>query len=51
MAPLSTEECKRPKQRGREVMGLADFTDIDIAAIKKVKPSVAASAFDHETKA
>jgi hypothetical protein len=29
-------------------MGLADFTDADIAAIKKVKPSKAASAFDHE---
>ncbi len=48
MMPLSTEENKPLKRRDREVMTLADFTDADIVAIEKVKPSAAASAFDHE---
>ncbi|MDO8353666.1 MAG: type II toxin-antitoxin system prevent-host-death family antitoxin [Aestuariivirga sp.] len=48
MVLLSTEEYNRLKRRDREVMTLADFTDADIAAIKKVKPSTAASAFDRE---
>ncbi|MBZ0262961.1 MAG: type II toxin-antitoxin system Phd/YefM family antitoxin [Hyphomicrobiales bacterium] len=48
MVLLSTEEYNRLKRRDREVMGLADFSETDIAAIKKVKPSAAASAFDHE---
>lgn len=51
MSPPSIEEYKRPKQRDREVMALADFTDADIAAIKKVKPSATSSAFDHEINA
>jgi PHD/YefM family antitoxin component YafN of YafNO toxin-antitoxin module len=50
MVLLSTEEYNRLKRRDREVMTLADFTDADIAALKKVKPSTAASAFDHETE-
>ena len=48
MVLLSTEEYNRLKRRDREVMSLADFTDADIAAIKNVKPSAAATAFDHE---
>ncbi|MEQ1521331.1 MAG: type II toxin-antitoxin system Phd/YefM family antitoxin [Aestuariivirga sp.] len=48
MVLLSTEEYNRLKRRDREVMSLADFTDADIAAIKTVKPSAAATAFDHE---
>ena len=48
MVPLSTEENKSLKRLDREVMTLADFTDADIAAIENVKPSAAASAFDHE---
>jgi hypothetical protein len=48
MVPLSIEECNRLKRRDREVLTLADFTDADIAAIEKVKPSTATSAFDHE---
>lgn len=48
MVLLSTEEYNRLKRRDREVMTLADFTDADIAAIKKVKPSTAAADFDHE---
>ena len=48
MVLLSTEEYNRLKRRDREVMSLADFTKADIAAIKKVKPSKATTAFDHE---
>jgi hypothetical protein len=48
MVLLSSEEYNRLKRRDREVMTLADFTDADIAAIKKVKPSAAATTFDHE---
>ena len=48
MVLLSTEEYNRLKRRDREVMTLADFSDADIAAIKNVKPSTAATAFDHE---
>jgi hypothetical protein len=48
MVLLSTEEYNRLKRRDREVMGLADFNDADIAAIKDVKPSADATAFDHE---
>ncbi len=48
MVLLSTEEYNRLKRRDREVMSLADFTDDDIAAIKNIKPSEAAAAFDRE---
>jgi hypothetical protein len=48
MVPLSTEENKLPKRRDREVMTLEDFTDADIAAIENIKPTAAASTFDHE---
>jgi PHD/YefM family antitoxin component YafN of YafNO toxin-antitoxin module len=48
MVLLSTEEYNRLKRRDREVMGLADFSDADIAAIRKVESSETASAFDHE---
>jgi PHD/YefM family antitoxin component YafN of YafNO toxin-antitoxin module len=48
MVLLSTEEYSRLKRRDREVLSLTDFTDGDIAAIKKAKPTVAATAFNHE---
>jgi len=34
---ISVEEYRRLKRRDRQVMGLGDFTDDDIAAIKKAK--------------
>ena len=45
---MSVEEYHRLKRRDREVMGLEDFTEADIEALRRVQPSVAASAFDHE---
>ena len=50
MVLLSAEEYNRLKRRDRQVMNLADFTDADIAAIKNVKPSAAATAFDREVE-
>ncbi len=50
MVLLSTEEYNRLMRRDRQVMGLADFTEADIAAIRNVKPSAAATAFDHEVE-
>jgi prevent-host-death family protein len=45
---LSAEEFKRLKRRDREVLGLADFTDADLAAIRSAEPPLEAAAFDHE---
>jgi prevent-host-death family protein len=44
---LAAEEFKRLMRRDRQVMGLEDFKEADLAALRKVQPS-AASAFDHE---
>ena len=48
MVLMSTEEYHRLKRRDRLVMTLADFTEDDIEAIKKVQPSTEAAAFNHE---
>jgi len=45
---MSAEEYRRLKRRDRQVMGLEDFTDADVAALRNVQPSVAAGAFDNE---
>jgi prevent-host-death family protein len=45
---ISVEEYRRLKRRDRQVMGLTDFTDADIAAIKAAKPPTEASQFDDE---
>jgi prevent-host-death family protein len=45
---LSADEFKRLKRRDRRVMGLEDFTEADLAALRKVQPSAEAAAFDHE---
>jgi PHD/YefM family antitoxin component YafN of YafNO toxin-antitoxin module len=34
--------------RERLVMGLEDFTEADLEALRKVRPSKAAEAFNHE---
>jgi hypothetical protein len=48
MVLLSTEEYNRLKRRDRQVIGLGEFTDDDLNAIGSVKPSAAASAYNHE---
>jgi prevent-host-death family protein len=48
MVLLSADEYLRLKKRDRQVLGLGDFTDTDIEAIKAVKPSKVAAAFNHE---
>jgi len=45
---MSVEEYRRLKRRDRRVMGLEDFTAADLDALRKVAPSTAAAAFDHE---
>ncbi len=48
---ISTEEYQRLKRRDREVLGLADFTDDDIAAIEASRAPESAKTFDDEMKA
>lgn len=45
---LLTEEYRRLKRRDREVLGVQDFTDADIAALEASRPPEEAKAFDHE---
>ena len=47
---ISAEEYQRLKRRDREVLGLDDFTDADIAAVERSQAPAAAAAFDHELK-
>jgi hypothetical protein len=42
------EEYRRLKRRDRQMMGLEDFTESDLEALRKVHPSLAAAALDHE---
>lgn len=45
---LSADEYHRLKKRDRQVLGLEDFTEADLAAIRTAEPPVEAAAFDHE---
>lgn len=45
---LSVDEYRRLKQRDRQVLGLDDFTEDDVQAIRAAEPPPEASAFDHE---
>ena len=45
---MATDEYQQPIRRQRRVMGLADFTDTDIAAIEASEASDEAAAFDRE---
>jgi prevent-host-death family protein len=47
---ISAQEYQRLKRRDRVVMGLADFTEGDIAAIERATPPVEASRFNREHK-
>jgi PHD/YefM family antitoxin component YafN of YafNO toxin-antitoxin module len=48
---ISIDEYHRLKRRDREVLGLEDFTEADIEAVRNAKPSETAEAFNHEVEA
>jgi hypothetical protein len=45
---ISTPEYIRLKRRDREVLGLDDFTDEDIAVLEATHAPESSKAFDHE---
>ncbi len=45
---ISVEEYQRLKRRDRQVLGLSDFTEADIAALETVRAPEASKAFDDE---
>lgn len=47
---ISNAEYQRLKRRDREVLGLGDFTDADLKAIRETRPTRAAAKFDTELK-
>ena len=47
---ISVDEYRRLKRRDRQVLGLDDFTDADLAALEAARAPEAAKAFDHELK-
>jgi prevent-host-death family protein len=47
---ISIEEYHRLKRRDRQVMGLEDFNEADIAALEEVRAPESAKDFDHELK-
>jgi hypothetical protein len=47
---ISVEEYHRLKRRDRQVLGLEDFTDADIAGLRAARAPETSKAFDHEPK-
>jgi hypothetical protein len=47
---ISIEEYHRLKRRDRQVLGLEDFSEADIAALEEVRAPESAKDFDHEVK-
>jgi PHD/YefM family antitoxin component YafN of YafNO toxin-antitoxin module len=47
---ISADEYYRLKRRDREVLGLDDFTEADLAAIRTAEPPTETALFDHELK-
>jgi PHD/YefM family antitoxin component YafN of YafNO toxin-antitoxin module len=45
---ISADEYRRLKRRDREVLGIEDFTDADVEAVRRAEPSREAEAFNHE---
>lgn len=45
---ISAEEYHRLKRRDREVLGIEDFTDADVEAVRSAQPSKEADAFNPE---
>jgi prevent-host-death family protein len=47
---ISVEEYRRLKRRDRRVLGIEDFTEEQIEAIRRAEPPPESAAFDHECK-
>ena len=47
---ISNEEYQRLKRRDRDVLGLDDFTEEDLKALRRAKPAAGSARFDHEVK-
>ncbi len=47
---ISADEYRRLKRRERQVLGLGDFTDADLAALEAARSPEAAKAFNSELK-
>jgi PHD/YefM family antitoxin component YafN of YafNO toxin-antitoxin module len=47
---ISVDEYDRLKRRDREVLGIEDFTEEDIEAIRRAEPPAESAAFNHELK-
>ncbi len=47
---ISVEEYHRLKRRDRQVLGLEDFTDADVAALEDTRAPDSSKAFDRELK-
>jgi hypothetical protein len=45
---ISIDEYHRPRRRGRQVLGLGDFTDADVAAPEATRAPESSEAFDRE---
>jgi prevent-host-death family protein len=45
---ISADEYLRLKRRDREVLGIEDFTEADIEAVRRAEPSHHADDFNHE---
>lgn len=45
---ISADEYRRLKRRDREVLGIEDFAETDIEAVRRAEPSRDAEAFNHE---
>jgi PHD/YefM family antitoxin component YafN of YafNO toxin-antitoxin module len=45
---ISADEYYRLKRRDRQVLGLADFTEADIAALAATRAPASSRDFDHE---
>jgi prevent-host-death family protein len=47
---ISADEYRRLKRRDREALGLDDFTDADLEAIRAAEPPADSAQFDHEVE-
>jgi prevent-host-death family protein len=47
---ISADEYRRLKSRDREVLGLEDFTQADVDAIRSAEPPAETAQFDDELK-
>jgi hypothetical protein len=47
---ISADEYHRLKRPDRQVLGLDDFTEADLAAIRAAQPPAETADYDHELK-